>query len=132
MKALVLLLALASLAFANTTLTLTDFGAKPDTNHDTILESDLIHGRRADGSDIDWMLHVNPHSDEKAFLSIYNPTEQELTKVIHVPLYYAGLSGSAQLSLNGRDFSKVELDAAQRCRIEVTLPAHSYYYAIWK
>jgi len=55
--------------------------------HRDVLEADLIHGRRADGLDLDWMLHVNPNGKEKALLSVYNPTNKPITKTIKVPLY---------------------------------------------
>ena len=38
--------------------------------HRDILESDLIHGRRADARDLDWMLHVNPQLQEKGLLVV--------------------------------------------------------------
>ncbi len=41
-----------------------------------ILESDLVHGRRADGRDLDWMLHVNPKLDIKGMLCVYNPLDE--------------------------------------------------------
>jgi len=60
-----------------------------------ILESDLIHGRRADGRDIDWMLHVNPRLPEKGLLVVFNPTKRRIVKKIRVPLYYTGLKEKA-------------------------------------
>ena len=100
--------------------------------HRTILESDMIHGRRADGKDIDWMLHVNPNSREKAFLSAYNPTPKELTKEILVPLYYSGLDQTAQMSLNGGDYQTVSLDRHQRVKLKVVIPPEGYLYAVWR
>jgi len=38
-----------------------------------ILESDVIDGRRADGQDLDWMLHVNPNFPQKSLLVVWNP-----------------------------------------------------------
>lgn len=100
--------------------------------HRAILESDLIHGRRADGIDIDWMLHVNPKLKEKAFLSVYNPTDQELTKTILIPLYYSGLRNSAQMSANGGGASSIKLDSYSRAKVTVTIPAQGYGYYIFK
>ncbi|MCP5535183.1 MAG: hypothetical protein H7A51_02990 [Akkermansiaceae bacterium] len=100
--------------------------------HRAILESDLIHGRRADGRDIDWMLHVNPKLDEKAFLSAYNPTGKEMTRTILVPLYYSGLRSSALVSVDGRSTTEFKLDNTSRAKLTVTIPAHGYSYAIFK
>ena len=62
-----------------------------------ILESDVIHGRRADGRDLDWMLHVNPNLKNKGMLLVYNPTDQPISKTIRVNLYYTGLSDQATI-----------------------------------
>ena len=62
-----------------------------------ILESDIIHLRRADGRDVDYMMHVNPNLKEKGFLLVFNPTDKVITKKIKVPLYYTGLSEKASI-----------------------------------
>lgn len=100
--------------------------------HRTILESDMIHGRRADGQDIDWMLHVNPNCDEKAFLSVYNPTTQTITKTIKVPLYYSGLTSSTRVSANGDRAAELKLDRQSRASIEVSVPANGFSYYVFK
>jgi hypothetical protein len=63
-----------------------------------ILESDMVHGRRADGRDLDWMLHVNPQLEDKGMLVVYNPLETEVRKTIKVNLYYTGLTDVAIVS----------------------------------
>ncbi len=60
--------------------------------HRTLLESDVIHLRRADGRDLDYVLHVDPR-ERAAMLVAYNPTNSALTRSIRVPLHYAGLRG---------------------------------------
>ncbi|MFC4994293.1 hypothetical protein [Rubritalea tangerina] len=100
--------------------------------HRDILESDLIHGRRADGIDLDWMLHVNPALEERALLSVYNPTDKAITKTIQVPLYYSGLQGTATYSTNGGASKTLSLDSSQRASLEVSVPANGYSYIIWK
>jgi hypothetical protein len=47
--------------------------------HRDILESDLIHGRRADARDVDWMLHVNPTLKERGLLVVFNPLGEPVT-----------------------------------------------------
>ena len=100
--------------------------------HRAILESDVIHGRRADGMDVDWMLHVNPKLDEKAFLSVYNPTDKLITKTIQVPLYYAGLTGTTNFAANGNSPEKVDLDSSDRVELTVTVPAQGYAYYVFR
>ena len=102
--------------------------------HRDILESDVIHGRRADGLDLDWMLHVNPHLPEKALLAVYNPTNAPITKTIRVPLYYSGLSNLADvidINNSGGGGTRIKLDSANRAKQEVTVPANGFCYYIF-
>jgi hypothetical protein len=62
-----------------------------------ILESDVVHGRRADGRDLDWMLHVNPQLQHKGLLAVFNPLDEPVEKTIRVCLYYSGLTETAQV-----------------------------------
>jgi hypothetical protein len=66
--------------------------------HRDILESDLIHGRRADARDVDWMLHVNPGLAEKGLLVVFNPLEEPVRRTLHVNLYYTGLKETARVT----------------------------------
>ena len=100
--------------------------------HRDILESDVIHGRRADGRDIDWMLHVNPKLDERAFLSAYNPTDKPITKTINVPLYYSGLTDSASVSENGGLAKIIMLDQHRRTKMTLTIPPQGYSYVVFR
>src|SRR6185369_4735366 len=70
--------------------------------HRDILESDLIHGRRADARDVDWMLHVNPNLKEKGMLVVFNPRSEQVTRTLRVNLYYAGLAGSVHVREEGK------------------------------
>jgi hypothetical protein len=65
--------------------------------HRDILESDLIHGRRADARDLDWMLHANPKLKEKGLLIVFNPLSQPLQRTLRVNVYYTGLSEKVQV-----------------------------------
>lgn len=57
-----------------------------------ILESDIVHLRRADGRRLDFILHVNPHGSPRAMLMAYNPTSRELSETIKVPLVAEGVA----------------------------------------
>ncbi|MBN8246867.1 MAG: alpha-galactosidase [Verrucomicrobia bacterium] len=61
--------------------------------HRELLESDLIHGRRADARNLDWMLHVNPRLPQKGLLAVFNPTDQLIGRTLRLSLYYTGLTG---------------------------------------
>ena len=66
--------------------------------HRAILESDLIHLRRADGRDLDTMLHVNPRLEERGLLMVYNPLDRTVSRTLRIPLYYTGLTEAARIS----------------------------------
>lgn len=60
-----------------------------------ILESDLIHVRRADGKGLDCMMHVNPGLEERALIMVFNPTAETRSEKLRIPLYYSGLTKKA-------------------------------------
>lgn len=62
-----------------------------------LLESDFVHGRRADGRDLDWVLHVNPSADIKGMLCVYNPTERSIHRDLKVQVKYTGLTQSVRV-----------------------------------
>jgi hypothetical protein len=89
-----------------------------------ILESDIIHVRRADGRDLDAILHVNPNLAEKGLAMIYNPTSQPITKEITLPLYYTGLTGKAKISEQDGSAKTYTLARDYSVRVKVTVPAN--------
>jgi hypothetical protein len=91
--------------------------------HRDILESDLIHGRRADGRDLDWMLHVNPRLEEKGMLVVYNPLERDVQRTLHVDSYYTGLTELARVSREGAAPVELALDRGYAIELPVRVPA---------
>ncbi len=89
-----------------------------------ILESDLIHGRRADGRDLDWMLHVNAQLKDKGMLVVFNPLPREVTKMLTINLYYSGLTETANISAMGAESTSYKLTRDYTVELPVTVPAH--------
>ena len=83
-----------------------------------ILESDIIHGRRADGRDLDWVLHANPRLKHKGMLVVFNPLKKSVEKTIRVNLYYTGLKDAAKMRERQGEWKTVKLDR----RFNVDLP----------
>jgi hypothetical protein len=88
-----------------------------------ILESDLVHGRRADGRDLDWMLHVNPRLPHRGMLVVFNPTARLIEKTLKVNLYYTGLTDTARISTNGGDSQRHRLARDFSVKLPVSVPA---------
>ncbi len=91
--------------------------------HRDILESDLIHGRRADASGIDWMLHVNPALDTPGMLIAFNPTDQEVTTTLRPNLYYTGLTETTRAADAAGAEHALTLARDYSVEIELTIPA---------
>jgi hypothetical protein len=87
-----------------------------------ILESDVIHLRRADARDWDGVLHVNPTSTERGLAMLYNPTEEPIRRTIVLPLYYTGLTEKARIQVGEGRGQTVTLDRAYQARVTVTIP----------
>lgn len=94
--------------------------------HRDILESDIIHCRRADGRDLDWVLHVNPTLRTRALAMVHNPLSTPVVRTIPMPLHYAGLSGKARWRQDEGRFSPVTLDDQRRAWVTVRVPARSH------
>jgi len=90
--------------------------------HRDILESDLIHGRRADAREPDWMLHVNPQLREKGLLVVFNPLDEPVTRELRVNAYYTGLTETARVSERGGAAIQVTLGRDYTLALTVKLP----------
>ena len=95
-----------------------------------ILESDIVHGRRADGRDLDWMLHVNPRLEHKGMLVVFNPLDRSAAKTLTVNLYYTGLTDIARISEEGGPARDFKLDRAYCVRIPVELPPFGFRWFV--
>lgn len=90
-----------------------------------ILDSDIIHVRRADGRDIDCMMHVNPHLPTKGLAVVYNPLGEAVQRKLVLPLYYTGLTETATIRHEEENGKQYRLDREYRVEIPVEMPARS-------
>lgn len=95
-----------------------------------LLEADVVHGRRADGRDVDWLLHVAPHLADKGMLVVFNPLDAEVTRTLLVDLYYTGLVDRAAIAVADGVPRVVALDRRGRAALEVTVPAAGFTWAV--
>jgi hypothetical protein len=95
-----------------------------------ILESDIIHVRRADGRDIDCMMHVNPELQEKALAMVWNPLNEAVERELKLPLYYTGLTDETALREKEGTPRTYSLDRDYSIKIKVRLPARGYTWFV--
>jgi len=88
-----------------------------------ILESDIIHVRRADARDIDCMMHVNPKLQHKALAMVWNPLDEPVTRTLKLPLYYTGLTDEARIREQEGEYRVYKLDRQYNVELEVKVPA---------
>ena len=91
--------------------------------HRAILDSDLIHLRRADARDWDGWLHVNPHLPERGLALFYNPLAKPIDRKIRLPLYYTGLANKAAVRWENGRSEKLSLARDYSMEVSVTIPA---------
>lgn len=88
-----------------------------------ILESDVVHGRRADGRDVDWILHANPATSPRGMLVAFNPLDEAVERRLHVDLYYTGLTDVAQVREGEGAAQAMSLGRDHSIELPVRLPA---------
>ncbi len=98
--------------------------------HRDILCSDVIHLRRPDGVDWDGFMHVNPGLDEKGFIMVFNPTGEDITRTITIPLYYTGLTRKARITEQEGKTKKYRLRRDYTIELTVTIPANGYNWFV--
>ncbi len=91
-------------------------------DHRAILESDIIHLRRADGRDWDGVLHVNPNLAVKGMAVFFNPTAKPITRTIDLPLYYTGLQKTARVRIQDGRSKRYRLDRDYAIAVEIEIP----------
>lgn len=100
--------------------------------HRAILDSDIIHLRRADGNDWDGFIHVNPELKEKGLLMVYNPLPQTIKRSIRVPLYYTGLKNEVTVRKSDNSVEIMNLNRDYSVSLEIEIPAYSCNWYIFE
>ncbi len=95
-----------------------------------ILNSDIIHLRRADGRDWDGIMHVNPQLTHRGLVILYNPTKEKIEKKIRLPLYYTALTEKASIREKEGVSKTYLLNREYEVELPVTLEADSYSWWI--
>lgn len=95
-----------------------------------ILNADILHLRRPDGRDWDGIMHVNPTLKQKGLTMLYNPLKEPITRKIKLPLYYTGLTKTANIRTQEGKVTKYVLDRNYNVELTVTIPSDGYTWLI--
>ncbi len=95
-----------------------------------ILNSDIIHLRKADARDWDGMMHVNPNLKEKGLAVFYNPLSEPITRTIQLPLYYTGLTKKAKVREQEGKARTYTLNRDYSIDLKVEIPANGYTWFV--
>lgn len=95
-----------------------------------ILNSDIIHLRRADGRDWDGIMHVNPALKEKGLVMLYNPGKAEATRAIKIPVYYSGLHESVRIREKEGVAKNYKVSRNYDVLVSVKIPANGYTWLV--
>jgi hypothetical protein len=98
--------------------------------HKEVILGDIIHLKRPDGRGLDYYLHVNAGGKEKAMLLVFNPLDTEASQTIDVPLYYTGLTDSAEIREQEGESKTHQLDREFKVKVPVTIPAGGFTWFI--
>jgi len=98
--------------------------------HRAILDSDIIHLRRANARDWDGWLHVNPRLPERGLAFFYNPLSTPIERQIRLPLYYTGLENSAVVFWENGKSGKIKLDRDYSAQVTAKIPARGRTWLI--
>ena len=96
----------------------------------SILNSDIIHLRRPDGRDWDGIMHVNPNLKTKAFVMLFNPLKEKITRTISIPLYYTGLTQQATVKEKDAVIRKFNLNREYNIDMDVELQPEGYSWFV--
>ena len=95
-----------------------------------ILNADIIHLRRADGRDWDGIMHVNPQLKTKAFIMLYNPLKEKITRTIKIPMNYTGLTQAANVREKEGALIKYNLNRNYEMELSFSIEPENYTWFV--
>jgi hypothetical protein len=95
-----------------------------------ILNSDIIHLRRADGRDWDGIMHVNPQLKIKALVMLFNPLKEKITRTIQLPLYYTGATNTVLIREKEGVAKKFKLSRDYKIELTFSIEPESYTWFV--
>ena len=95
-----------------------------------ILNEPIIHLRRADGRDWDGFMHASTTLKDRAFLMVFNPTKERITRTIRIPFYYTGLKAKFEIKEKDKVIMQLPISKDQFAGITISIPAEGYNWFV--
>lgn len=95
-----------------------------------ILNSDIIHLRRADGRDWDGIMHVNPELPVKGLVMLYNPTGEKMVRNVKLPMYYTGKDQSVKIRVKEGAAQSYKVGRNYEVDFKAEIPAEGYTWLV--
>lgn len=95
-----------------------------------IMNAPIVHLRRADGRDWDGFMHVSPTLKDRAFVLLFNPTDQVINRQVSIPLYYTGLGPKAFVFEKDATHWQSMADNKGNLKLNVSIPAGGYSWYV--
>ena len=97
-----------------------------------ILNAPIFHLKRANGREIDGIMHVDPELNEKGMALFFNPTNETLTQTIKLPLYYTGHTDTVSIQEKEGKRTDYKLARDYSVELKVEIPANdSTWFVIY-
>ena len=90
-----------------------------------ILNAPIIHLKRANGREIDGIMHVDPELKEKGMVLFFNPTNETLAQTIRLPLYYTGHTDTVGIQEKEGKIINYKMARDYSVEIKVEIPANA-------
>ncbi|MCE7039475.1 alpha-galactosidase [Dyadobacter sp. CY312] len=95
-----------------------------------ILNSDIIHLRRADGRDWDGIMHVNPALKAKGLVMLYNPQKEDVTREISIPVYFTGKHDQVKIREKEGHSKPYKVSRNYEVSVSINIPANGYTWLV--
>jgi hypothetical protein len=75
-------------------------------------------------------MHASTTLKDRAFLMVFNPTKERITRTIRVPFYYTGMKGKFEIKEKDKVIMQMPISKDQFASITISIPAEGYNWFV--
>lgn len=95
-----------------------------------ILNSDVVHLRRADGRDWDGIMHVNPSLKQRGMVMLYNPLKVGITRTVKLPVYFTNQHNTINVREKEGLAKTYKVSRDYEVEMNIKIPANGYTWLV--